>query len=243
MDFPITELMDEPACYDKLVAWLHPNGLACPRRQDRDSFSVHRRDRAPILDYRCRGCGCVFNAFTGTALRGTKRRPVQLVLILRGFAQGVSTARLARELGCDRLELLRFRHKLQGLAFECRDLDPLEDRDVEADEMYQNAGERRRAAPRPVRPAAAAGEQASRPRDVRQRPAAGLRRRGPRQRQGHAVGRGEFGQTDAGAGGTSGDRADGAREHGRVAGVQRAARDAPPAIGGVPRRGRVGPRR
>jgi transposase-like protein len=243
MDFPIAELMDEPACYAKLVAWLHPDGLACPRCQDRDTSYVHRRDRAPILDYRCRGCGCVFNAFTGTALQGTKRRPAQLMLILRGFAQGVSTARLARELACDRLELLKFRHKLQGLAFEYRDLDPLEDRDVEADEMYQNAGEKRRAAPRPVRSAAAPREQASRPRDVRQRPAAGLRRRGPRQRQGQAVGRGELGQADAGASGTSGDRADGAREDGRVAGVQRAARDAPPAIGGVPRRGRVGPRR
>ena len=28
MDFPITELMDEQACYEKLVGWLHPDGLA-----------------------------------------------------------------------------------------------------------------------------------------------------------------------------------------------------------------------
>jgi transposase-like protein len=243
MDFPIAESMDEQACYDKLVGWLHPAGLACPRCHGRGTFYTHRRDRAPILDYRCRECRCVFNAFTATALRGTKRRPVPLLLILRGFAQGASTARLARELECDRLESLKFRHKLQDLASRSRDLDPLEDDAVEADEMYQNAGEKRRAAPRPVRSAAAPREQASRPRDVRQRPAAGLRRRGPRQRQGQAVGRGELGQADAGASGTSGDRADGAREDGRVAGVQRAARDAPPAIGGVPRRGRVGPRR
>ena len=31
MDFPITELMDEDACYQKLMNWLHPDGLACPR--------------------------------------------------------------------------------------------------------------------------------------------------------------------------------------------------------------------
>ena len=241
MDFPIVELMDEQACYDKLVAWLHPDGLACPRCHGRDSFYVHRRDRAPILEYRCRGCRCVFNAFTGTALRGTKRRPVQLLLILRGFAQGASTARLARELGCDRLELLKFRHKLQGLAFEHRDLDPLEDGVVEADEAYQNAGEKRRAAPRPGRSAAAAGEPATRPRDVRQRPAAGLRRGRPRQWPGQAVRRRELGQGDAGAGGAACDRADDAREHGRMAGVQRVSGDAPPAVGGMPRRGRVGP--
>ena len=140
MDFPITELMDEQACYDRLVGWLHPDGLACPRCHGADTSYVHRRDRDPILDYRCRACRCVFNAFTGTALQGTKRRPVALLLILRGFAQGVSTAR------------------------------------------------------------------------------------------------------DARAGGASGDRADDGREYGRVAGVQRAAGDEPPPIGGVPRRGRVGPR-
>ena len=37
MDFPITELMDEDACYAKLVEWLHPDGFACARcgRDDR----------------------------------------------------------------------------------------------------------------------------------------------------------------------------------------------------------------
>jgi transposase-like protein len=87
MDFPITDLMDEQACYDKLVAWLHPDGLVCPGCGGGDTFSIHRRDRVPILDYRCRTCRRVFNAFTGTALQGTKRRPVALLLILRGFAQ------------------------------------------------------------------------------------------------------------------------------------------------------------
>lgn len=240
MDFAITELMDEQACYDKLVGWLHPDGLACPRCHGSDTSYAHRRDRAPILDYRCRACRCVFNAFTGTALQGTKRRPVALLLILRGFAQGTSTARLARELACDRLELLRFRHKLQGLAYRFRDLDPLEDSTVEADEAYQNAGEKRRAAPRPGRPAAAAGEPASRPRDVRQRSAAGLRRGGPHQRPGQAIGRRELGPGDAGAGRAPGDRADDAGEHGRMAGVHRAAGNAPRAVGGVPRRRRVG---
>jgi transposase-like protein len=241
MDFPIIELMDEQACYDQLVGWLHPEGLACPRCHEADTSSVHRRDRAPILDYRCRACRCVFNAFTGTALQGTKRRPVALMLILRGFAQGASTARLARELGCDRLELLRFRHKLQDLAYRFRDLDPLEDSDVEADEAYQNAGEKRRAAPRPGGSAAAAGEQAARPRDVCQRPAAGVRRGRPRQRPGQADGGRELRRPDAGAGREACDRADDAREYGRMDGVRRPARDAPAALGGVPRGRRVGP--
>ena len=71
-----------------------------------------------------------------------KRRPRELVLILRGFAQGVPTAQLARELECDRSELLDLRHRLQDLAFRNRDLMPLDDPVLEADETYQNAGEK-----------------------------------------------------------------------------------------------------
>jgi transposase-like protein len=179
MDFPIADLMDEDACFAKLLGWLHPDGLACPRCGTRDGLHVHRRHRAPLLDYRCSACRRVFNAFTGTALHGTKRRPVELVLIVRGFAQGVPTAQLARELGCDRAELLDFRHRLQEAA--CRGLDrtPSGDRVLEADEAYRNAGEKRSSAPRPRRPAAAARQQGSRARHVGRRPAAGLRGGGP----------------------------------------------------------------
>jgi transposase-like protein len=148
MDFPIDELMDESACYDFLVGLLHPDGLACPHCGDRDRLKVHRRDRAPILVYRCIACRRIFNAFTGTTLRGTKRRPIELVLILRGIAQGVSTAQLSRELGCSRPELLGFRRRLQELAFEGLDRTPLADAVIEADEMFQNAGEKRRPASR-----------------------------------------------------------------------------------------------
>src|SRR5512147_15709 len=109
MDFPIAELMDQDACYAKLLHWLHPDGLACPRCGARDRLGVHRRHRAPILDYRCKSCRRVSNALTGTALQGSRRSVVELMLILRGIAQGVPTAQLARELGCDRKELLRLR--------------------------------------------------------------------------------------------------------------------------------------
>jgi hypothetical protein len=88
MDFPISELMDEDACYAKLLSWLHPDGLACPRCGTRDRLGVHRRHRAPVLDYRFAACKRVFNAFTGALLQGTQRRPIALVWILRGVAQG-----------------------------------------------------------------------------------------------------------------------------------------------------------
>jgi transposase-like protein len=156
MDFPITELLDEDACYTKLVEWLHPDGFACPRCHKRDRMAVHRRRRPPVLDFRCGHCHRVFNAFTDTALHGIKRRPSELVLIVRGFSQGVPTAQLARERGCDRSELLNLRHRLQDLAFRNRDRMPMDDQVLEADEAYQNAGEKRCAAHRGRRPAAAA---------------------------------------------------------------------------------------
>ena len=188
MDFPISDLMDQGACDDKLVSWLHPDGLACPRCGTRDGLVVHHRHRNPIIDYRCAGCRRVFNAFTETLLQGTKRRPVELVLILRGFAQGMPTAPLARELGCDRKELLKLRHRLQHAADRFRDQSGLDDAVTEADEMYQNAGEKRGPAPRPRRPAAASREPRPRPWHLGERPAAGLWGGGPAERCGPADG-------------------------------------------------------
>ena len=142
MDFPITDLMDQDACYAKLIALLHPGGLACPSCRSGDHLRVHRRHRAPVLDYRCTACRRVFNAFTGSALEGTHRRPAEVMLILRGFAQGVPTAQLARELGCDRKHPLELRRLVQDNARRWLDRNPLGDPVVEGDEMYQNAGEK-----------------------------------------------------------------------------------------------------
>ncbi len=143
MDFPITGLLDQDACYHKLVDLIHPDGLACPRCHARDGLKVHRRDRDPILDYRCTACRRVFNAWTGTPLQGMQRRPAQILLILRGFAQGTSTARLARELGRDRMKLLELRHRLQGNAALGLDRNPLGGRGGRGRRDDQNAGEKK----------------------------------------------------------------------------------------------------
>ena len=170
MDFPLLDLLDEQACYDFLVDALHPGGLRCPACGGRH-LTIHRAHRDPVLDYRC-ACGRVFNAWTGTALQGTQRRPAELVLLVRGIAQGASTARLARELGCSRRHLLDLRHRLQHLAWRALPRPRLPDAEAEADELFQNAGEKRPAAPQSRRPAAAARQQAARPRHLGTRPAA-----------------------------------------------------------------------
>ena len=150
MDFSILGLMSDDACYQFLIDTLHPDGLYCPACRRDDALSVHDRHRPPVLDYRCRHCGVVFNAYTGTPLQKTHRSPIQLVLILRGICQGVPTAQLARELGCDRKHLLALRHRLQGLAWKAAGQSgPVAGPTAEADEMFQNAGEKRGSPPRP----------------------------------------------------------------------------------------------
>ena len=176
MDFPIADLMDEDKCYAQLLELLHPGGLACPRCAKRDGLGVHRRHRAPVLDFQCADCGRVFNAFTGTVFDHTHRRPAELMLTLRGIAQGTSTSQLARELGRHRGTLLDLRHRLQENAAQRLDRTPLADKVVEADEMYQNAGEKRRKALGSRRSAATSGQQGQRARHLEQRPATGVGR-------------------------------------------------------------------
>jgi transposase-like protein len=168
MDFPILELMDHQAGYDRLLELLHPDGLTCPGCEaGRARYTVHRRRKnSPVVDYRCKGCRRVFNLFTGTAWQGTRRTPAQILLILRGFAQGTPTARMARELNASRRHPLERRHQAQARAAAAADTAPLPGAAVEADEMDQNAGEKRHPAPRPRRPAAAAGQPGGRPRHL-----------------------------------------------------------------------------
>jgi hypothetical protein len=124
LQFPLDDLLDEQACYDFLRRVLHPDGLCCPQghRLAIDQAAPDRH-RAPILDYRCRTCGAVFNLFTGTVWVKSRSPCSTIVQILRGMAQGVPTKHLAAELGLDRGHLLARRHQIQSLV--AQHLSPL----------------------------------------------------------------------------------------------------------------------
>lgn len=107
---------DEQACYRLLVRLLHADGLKCPRCQAKEHLGVHRRSRDPVLDYQCAHCGRIFNAWTGTPLEKTHRRPSQILRILQGILSGTTTADLARQLGCQRAQLVNVRRRLTPLA-------------------------------------------------------------------------------------------------------------------------------
>ncbi len=148
IDFSLNELLDEHKCYDLLVRVLHPEGLRCPNGHSLEDCFIHKRDRAPLVDYCCRTCERYFNAFTNTTLSRIRYNVVQIVQMLRGFVQGVTTSRLAREMGVDRKWLLVWRHRLQGFLERARQDARLPDAVLEADELYQNAGEKKRPASR-----------------------------------------------------------------------------------------------
>lgn len=71
-----------------------------------------------MVDYRCRTCSKVFNLFTGTVWRGTQYACRQVVLIVRGFAQGVPTLHRAKEVQLDYETLRTRRHGWQEQALK-----------------------------------------------------------------------------------------------------------------------------
>ena len=143
MRFPITGLLDEQECYNFLLRVLHPDGLKCPEGHPLPlNQAPHDRSRTPIMGYRCRICSGVYNLFTDTVWSGTHHDCVTIVLIIRGIAQGIPTKHLADELELDYGTLLDRRHRVQQLALDNKPNETLPDEHTEADEMFQNAGEK-----------------------------------------------------------------------------------------------------
>jgi hypothetical protein len=95
-----------------------------------------------IPAYRCRKCDGYYTLLSDTAFAKTRQSPSHIVLLLRGIAKGEPTARLAREFQMDRKHLGQLRQCIQENPFATLPTTPLEGTQSEADELYQNAGEK-----------------------------------------------------------------------------------------------------
>jgi hypothetical protein len=95
---------------------------------------------------------------TGTVFAKTRQPPATLVLLLRSIAKGEPTARLARELGLSRKQLHTLRQRIQTQLNATAPTDMMVGTAFEADELYQNAGEKKHAPSRPSRPATRTGQ-------------------------------------------------------------------------------------
>jgi transposase-like protein len=139
IDFPIAELLDDSICLIWLERHLHPEGFTCPY-----CHSPERRLFRPQGDfpaYRCRACDGYHTLLTNTVFEKTRQRPATLVLLLRGIAKGEPTARLARELGMSRKPLHTWRQRVQRHLHDTAPAEGMTGTALEADELYQNAGE------------------------------------------------------------------------------------------------------
>jgi transposase-like protein len=159
MDFPVADLLADELSEQWLLKHFHPKGLKCPHCDARRSQArpFRRTRRSQVMVYRCRQCQGLYNVYSGTIFQARHLRPAQVVLLLRGVCKGEPTATLARELSLPRSTVHGLRQQLQQNARAMQPSTPLSDAEAEADEMFQNAGEKRRKTRRPQRPAAPPG--------------------------------------------------------------------------------------
>lgn len=138
--------MSEKASEEWIKEYFHPTGLQCPHCEagwaEASEFRTTRRSQLTV--YRCRKCRGIYNLYSGTIFEARQLRPAQVVLLVRGVLKGESAATLARELGMSRTTITQLRHLIQTNAAHLQTEVCLEDNVVEADELFQNAGEKRR---------------------------------------------------------------------------------------------------
>jgi transposase-like protein len=115
--------------------------LVCP--QCGNSTRRLFREQGHFPAYRCRACDGYYTLLTGTVFAKTRQRPATLVLLLRGIATGEPTARLARELGVSRKQLHTLRQRIQANLNLTAPTGGMTGTTFEADELYQNAGEKK----------------------------------------------------------------------------------------------------
>ena len=146
MEFPITNLLSPEQSEQWLLEQFHPEGLKCPWCQSSvEHASIFRITRKSELKvYRCKGCKSIYNLYTGTVFEQRQVRPRQAVLLIRGVLKGEPSDVLARELELNYVTVLQLRRKIQDNAKLLQSEKPLPDFEAESDELFQNAGEKRR---------------------------------------------------------------------------------------------------
>ena len=152
MDFPLLDITDDALAEQWLQKHFHPKGFCCPaclHGQACGAGVQHARPfgqtrRSHVTQHRCRQCQKVYTVYSGTAFANKQLRPTQVILLLRGICKGESTDSLARELELAYDTVHHLRQHLQRNAMRLQPETALPDAVTETDELFQNAGEKRR---------------------------------------------------------------------------------------------------
>ena len=152
MDFPILDLLDTDASTAWIERYFHPQGWKCPHcqasRQQARIFRVNRGSGLAV--YRCLNCDGIYHLYSGTLFAESQLTPEQVVLLLQGVLQGKPSAQIGREIGLTDKTVRKWRHRVQAQAERLQPDSPLSDLETESDELFENAGEKRRGALRPA---------------------------------------------------------------------------------------------
>ena len=146
MDFSLLEITDDSLAEQRLQKYFHPKGLQCPWCNARVEQArwFRQTQRSHVTRYRCRHCDKGYTVYSGTVFASKQLRPTQVILLLRGICKGESTACLARELQLAYDTVHHLRQQIQSNAMRLQPETPLPDAVTETDELFQNAGEKRR---------------------------------------------------------------------------------------------------
>jgi len=168
MDFPLLAICDDELGEVWLHSHFHPHGLRCPKcaASVKQARVFGQTSRSHVTRYRCRDCQMVYTVYTSTLFANKHLRPAQVILLLRGVCKGESSANLSRELQLAYDTVHHLRQQLHRNAMHLQPNTPLPDAITETDEMFQNAGEKRRKTQRPTRSTTTTREQTKRARHV-----------------------------------------------------------------------------
>lgn len=146
MDFPLLEITDDILAEQWMQKYFHPNGLHCPecKAHVKHARGFGQTQRSHVTRYRCRRCDKRYTVYTGTVFAHKHLRPTQVILLLRGICKGESSACLARELQLAYDTVHHLRQRIQTNAVALQPATPLPDAITETDELFQNAGKKRR---------------------------------------------------------------------------------------------------
>ena len=170
MDFPILDICDDELGEVWLRKHFHSQGLHCPQcsASVKQARFFGRTRCSHITMYRCQHCQTAYTVYTGTLFAKKQLCPAQVILLLRGICKGESTASLSRELHLAYDTVHHLRQQLHANAIRLQPDTPLPDAVTETDEMFQNAGEKRRKTQRSDRSPTTARQQTERARHLRE---------------------------------------------------------------------------
>ena len=132
-----------------MIYWVrqhfHQDDFCCPTCQAslNEAREYRETNESNLTTYRCGQCDTTYNLYTGTLFEQCHFTPEQVVMLLRGIFQGVTSRQLADELDVDYTPVLKWRHRVREQVEAYLSDEPLSDEVVESDEFFQTAGEKR----------------------------------------------------------------------------------------------------